>query len=77
MARQELKDREVGQYEFGNEARKRKLLVALLDKIAEKQTRGKCGGAAMLSHRIARLRFFYKPLAQSLCASSYNDLVDD
>jgi hypothetical protein len=41
MAQRELKDREVGQYEFGYEARKRKLLAALREKIAESQTRGK------------------------------------
>jgi hypothetical protein len=40
MARRELKDREVRQYELGYEARKRKLLVAVRDKIAEKQTEG-------------------------------------
>jgi hypothetical protein len=37
----ELKDPEVQQYELGYEARTRKLLVALRDKIAEKQTKGK------------------------------------
>ena len=41
MAQRELKDPEVQQYELGYEARKRKLLVALRDKIAEKQTKGK------------------------------------
>ncbi len=41
MAQRELKDREVQQYELGYEARKRKLLVALRNKIAEKQTKGK------------------------------------
>ena len=41
MAQQELKDREARQDELGYEARKRKLLVALRNKIAEKQTKGK------------------------------------
>ena len=41
MAHRELKDPEVQQYELGYEARKRKLLVALRDEIAEKQTKGK------------------------------------
>jgi hypothetical protein len=41
MAQQELKDREAGQDELGYEARKRKLLVALRNKIAKKQTKGK------------------------------------
>jgi hypothetical protein len=34
-------DREAQQYEISYEARKRKLLAALRDKIAEKQTKGK------------------------------------
>jgi hypothetical protein len=37
MAERELKDREVQQHELSYEVRKRKLLVALRDKIAEKQ----------------------------------------
>jgi len=41
MAQQELKDREARQDELGYEARKRKLLVALREKVAERQTRGK------------------------------------
>jgi hypothetical protein len=41
MAQRELDDREVQHYEPGYEARKRKLLLALRDKIAEKQTKGK------------------------------------
>jgi hypothetical protein len=40
VAQRELNDREAQQYEPGYEARKRKLLVALRDKIAEKQTKG-------------------------------------
>jgi hypothetical protein len=40
MAQRELKDREARQDELGYEARKRKLLVALRNKIAEKQTKG-------------------------------------
>jgi len=41
MAQRELKDREARQDELGYEARKRKLLVALRNKIAEKQTKRK------------------------------------
>ena len=41
MVQRELEDREVQQYELGYEARKRELLVALRDKIAERQTKGK------------------------------------
>jgi len=41
MAQRELKDREARQDELGYETRKRKLLVALRNKIAEKQTKGK------------------------------------
>jgi len=41
MAQRELKDREMQQYELSYEARKRKLLVALRDKIAEKQAKDK------------------------------------
>jgi hypothetical protein len=41
MAQRELNDREAQHYELSYEARKRKLLVALHDKIAEKQTKGK------------------------------------
>ena len=41
MAQQELKDREARQDELGYEARKRKLLVALREKVAERQTNGK------------------------------------
>jgi hypothetical protein len=41
MAQRELKDREARHDELGYEARKRKLLVALRNKIAEKQTKGK------------------------------------
>jgi hypothetical protein len=41
MAQRELEDREVQQYDPGYEARKRELLVALRDKIAERQTKGK------------------------------------
>jgi hypothetical protein len=41
MAQRELKDREARQDELGYEARKRKLLVALRNKIAEKRTKGK------------------------------------
>jgi hypothetical protein len=41
MAQRELNDREAQHYELSYEARKRKLLVALRDKIAEKQTKGK------------------------------------
>jgi hypothetical protein len=39
MAQRELKNREAQRCEFGYEARKRKLLVALRDKISEKQTK--------------------------------------
>jgi hypothetical protein len=39
MARRELKNREAQRCEFGYEARKRKLLLALRDKISEKQTK--------------------------------------
>lgn len=41
MARRELKGREAQQHELSYEARKRKLLVALRGKIAEKQAKGK------------------------------------
>ena len=41
MAQRELNDREAQHYELSYEAKKRKLLVALRDKIAEKQTEGK------------------------------------
>jgi hypothetical protein len=41
MEQRGLKDREAHQDELGYEARKRKLLVALRDKIAERQTNGK------------------------------------
>jgi len=41
IAKRDLMDREVRQYELGYEARRRKLLVALRDKIAERQMRGK------------------------------------
>jgi len=41
MAQRELNDREARHYELSYEARKRKLLVALRDKIAEKQAKGK------------------------------------
>jgi len=41
MAQRELNDCEAQQYELSYEARKRKLLVALRDKIAEKQMNGK------------------------------------
>jgi hypothetical protein len=41
MEQRELKDREAQQEELGYEARKRKLLVALRDKIAERQANGK------------------------------------
>jgi hypothetical protein len=41
MEQRELKDREAHQEELGYEARKRKLLVALRNKITEKQTNGK------------------------------------
>lgn len=41
MAHRELKDREARQGELGYEAGKRKLLVALRNKIAERQTKGK------------------------------------
>ena len=41
MAHRELKDREARQDELGYEARKRKLLAALRNKIAERQTKGK------------------------------------
>ncbi len=41
MEQRELKDREAQQEELGYESRKRKLLVALRDKIAEKQANGK------------------------------------
>ena len=40
MAQQELKGREAQQFELGYEARKRKLLVALRNKIAERQSKG-------------------------------------
>jgi hypothetical protein len=40
MAQRELKDREARQDELGYEARKRKLLVALRNKIAERQAKG-------------------------------------
>jgi hypothetical protein len=40
MAQQELKDREARQEELSYEARKRKLLVALRNKIAERQANG-------------------------------------
>jgi hypothetical protein len=40
MAERELKDREARQDELGYEARKRKLLVALRNKIAERQAKG-------------------------------------
>jgi len=40
MAQREFKDREARHDELGYEARKRKLLVALRNKIAEKQTKG-------------------------------------
>ena len=39
MARQELKNREARQSELSYETRKRKLLVALRDKIAERQAK--------------------------------------
>jgi hypothetical protein len=41
MARRELNDCEAQPYELSYEARKRKLLVALRDKIAEKQAKVK------------------------------------
>jgi len=41
MAQRELNDREAQHYEFSYEARKHKLLIALRDKIAEKQAKGK------------------------------------
>ncbi len=41
MAQRELKDREAQQYELSYEARKRELLAALRDKIAEKQAKDK------------------------------------
>jgi len=41
MEQQELKDREAHQEELGYEATKRKLLVALHDKIAERHANGK------------------------------------
>jgi hypothetical protein len=41
MEQRELKDREAHQEELGYEATKRKLLVALRDKIAERQANGK------------------------------------
>jgi len=41
MARRELNDREAQHYELRYEARKHKLLIALRDKIAEKQAKGK------------------------------------
>ena len=40
MAQRELKDREARQDELSYEARKRKLLVALRNKIAERQPKG-------------------------------------
>jgi hypothetical protein len=40
IAQQELKDREARQDELGYEARKRKLLVVLRNKIAERQAKG-------------------------------------
>jgi hypothetical protein len=40
MAQQELKDREARQDELSYEARKRKLLVALRNKIAERKAKG-------------------------------------
>jgi hypothetical protein len=40
MAQRELKDREARQDELSYEARKRKLLVALRNKIAERQAKG-------------------------------------
>ena len=41
MAQRELKDHEARHDELSYEARKRKLVVALRNKIAEKQTKGK------------------------------------
>jgi hypothetical protein len=41
MEQRELNDREAQQYELGYEARKRQLLVALREKIAKKQAKGK------------------------------------
>jgi hypothetical protein len=41
MEQRELKDHEVQQCELGYEARKRQLLIALRNKIAENQTKGK------------------------------------
>jgi hypothetical protein len=41
MEQREMKDREAHQDELSYEARKSKLLVALRDKIAERQTEGK------------------------------------
>jgi hypothetical protein len=40
MPQRELKDREARQDELSYEARKRKLLVALRNKIAERQAKG-------------------------------------
>jgi hypothetical protein len=41
MEQRELNDREAHQDELGYEARKRKLLLALRDKIAEREAKGK------------------------------------
>jgi hypothetical protein len=41
MAQKELNDCEAQHYELSYEARKRKLLIALRDKIAEKQAKGR------------------------------------